>query len=272
MCGNREMEWEKFIVVTDWHKLATLQRDVKVDERELPLSLGIASVLGRRMLRLTRVKFDSPEFLDTLRINHPDYDQNAAILSRLCSMIMKNDASDPRDNIYSIYRFLADRNIRLPVVDYTIEIHNLYEEFTRIVINVTGSLWILILAEQEGRSPTLPSWVPDWSCPSLPVDTRLDRYDIGAISAALLRGTPILVDTTEIPRTLFASAIFVSKIAERSEVFDPREFKPIDWLNSWVRVVFSGCKADDVIKAGGRWKKFIEVFEFEIGTLFDLLY
>ncbi|RMJ09839.1 hypothetical protein CDV36_010530 [Fusarium kuroshium] len=82
----------------------------------------------------------------------PEYSVHGA-----CNLFRARQASDPRDKVYA-YFWLGEE---LPV-DYSLPYEEVFKLTTRSLIQQSGILQCLFRTAEEKRSPTLPTWVPDW--------------------------------------------------------------------------------------------------------------
>ncbi|RSL54073.1 hypothetical protein CEP54_010071 [Fusarium duplospermum] len=80
-----------------------------------------------------------------------------------------NNATDPRDKVYGVLAFLKNRwpELDLPVVDYSLSVETVYEQFTRFLITATKRLWPLeiTLGSSGPNSQVSASWVLDLNNP-----------------------------------------------------------------------------------------------------------
>jgi len=79
--------------------------------------------------------------------------------SEVVSLFRNRAASDPRDKIFA-YLGLIDGGAS---ADYTLPVEEAFKHTSRAFINKLGTLDILLRVSGKGRSPTLPTWVPDWA-------------------------------------------------------------------------------------------------------------
>jgi hypothetical protein len=77
-------------------------------------------------------------------------------------LILHNNATNPRDKIFGIYRLLENAHIKLPPVDYSSTVQFIFEEFARRIIEATEALWIFSFVNDKVEDPSMPSWVPQW--------------------------------------------------------------------------------------------------------------
>ncbi|MCJ1439952.1 MAG: hypothetical protein MMC23_000433 [Stictis urceolatum] len=84
-------------------------------------------------------------------------------------------ASDPRDIIYALLGISSDREQIALDPDYRRSVVEVYTDALQAVIG-TGDLDIIFEAQEEPseRLQNLPSWVPDFSCPSMTVPIAAD--------------------------------------------------------------------------------------------------
>jgi hypothetical protein len=77
------------------------------------------------------------------------------------------DATDPKDKVFAIYRYLKHLDVVLPPVDYSESVDTIYREVAVAAIIHDKSLMVMNLASGSlgsvQRRLELPSWVPDWS-------------------------------------------------------------------------------------------------------------
>lgn len=82
-----------------------------------------------------------------------------SIASEIINLLRNRGASDPRDKIYA-YLGLVDGEVS---ADYTLPREEAFKHTSRALIKRFGTLDTLLRVYEGGRSPTLPTWVPDWS-------------------------------------------------------------------------------------------------------------
>ncbi|KAI1869266.1 uncharacterized protein JN550_005896 [Neoarthrinium moseri] len=79
-----------------------------------------------------------------------------------------SQAADPRDKVYALLGFLPRRRIGTVHADYTLTTPELYIKLAWYLVSSYG--WCAVL-QRAGRNQQklqrLPSWVPDWSSPSV---------------------------------------------------------------------------------------------------------
>jgi hypothetical protein len=87
-------------------------------------------------------------------------------------------AKEPKDMAFGIRAVLQKRSsLNLPAPDYSVSIGKVYKELSMQLIEICGSLHLLVFAALKSF-PDQPSWVPDWSCtfsdywPELEVDVN----------------------------------------------------------------------------------------------------
>lgn len=88
-----------------------------------------------------------------------------AYLVSIIQLAAINKATDARDKVYGMIAYLSKNcpQVKLPAVDYTMSIADIFESFTRALIAATGKLWPLELVGGTCKpgAPLLPSWVLD---------------------------------------------------------------------------------------------------------------
>lgn len=75
-----------------------------------------------------------------------------------------SNASDARDKVYGMNAYLKSvlSHVELPAVDYASSLQEVYEDFTRFLMEVTGNLWPLeFLGTHKPGASDMPSWVVD---------------------------------------------------------------------------------------------------------------
>ena len=101
---------------------------------------------------------------------------------RLLMMGRHFEASDPRDKFYAMLGLVKERldprhwTILLPIIDYSKSIESVTLAFSQLYLRVTGDLQLLSLVEDGAHriNKNLPSWVPDYEAPLLPVPLELN--------------------------------------------------------------------------------------------------
>jgi hypothetical protein len=154
MCGNHRTPWKSFLACSYLYFLACAQSDLEQPDREKIFLIwqALEARPGARRYFLKQWKCTS-------RTLH----ESSIRLLFLCSTITHNDATNPRDKIYSVYQMLKTTRAQLPNVDYSQSTNYVFEAFTRTIVQATSSLWILLLVHRGHEDSSLPSWVPDWA-------------------------------------------------------------------------------------------------------------
>lgn len=74
-----------------------------------------------------------------------------------CNLFRSRKASDPRDKLYAYFGLGTD----MPA-NYSLSHEEVFKLTTRSLIEQSGTLQSLLRTAEDSRSPTLPTWVPDW--------------------------------------------------------------------------------------------------------------
>jgi hypothetical protein len=163
ICGSRVVSW---YCLTRWPmRQAALQRSDVLESDVLPGVLnytsGFASSTGTeallRMLRETRA----------------------------------SSATDPRDKVFALLGLLSDeeRHIYERLVDYSVPVDHIYVRTALSIIQESKSLRVLSAVQpplfpmEPSALDDLPSWVPNWSCPTHVVPLGLGQNSVEPYNA-----------------------------------------------------------------------------------------
>jgi hypothetical protein len=80
------------------------------------------------------------------------------------------ECCDPKDRFFALYGLLKSMVSWSEQPNYSLTVHEVYRDMTRLLIKIDGSLRVLSGNLFRHNSPDWPSWVPDWS-----VRDSLDR-------------------------------------------------------------------------------------------------
>ncbi|CEI60086.1 hypothetical protein FVEN_g8124 [Fusarium venenatum] len=84
-------------------------------------------------------------------------EENNGFLGYAFNLFRNRHASDPRDKLYAYLGLGSGIS-----ADYSLPYEQVFKLATRSLIEKHGTLMSLLRTAEEERSPTLPSWVPDW--------------------------------------------------------------------------------------------------------------
>jgi hypothetical protein len=93
----------------------------------------------------------------------PFWAASVVICGRTIRTIRGRTAMDDRDQVFGLHDLLKEVGLQLPEPDYNKRVPEVYEDFTRAMIQHCSSLWILHAGRNSPRDPPLPSWVPNLS-------------------------------------------------------------------------------------------------------------
>ena len=146
-CGHRRIDWDSLYQANYCLYQAMLQKDyIKFG------LIGNGNLYYLMELKYTRQNPSANGPLDLLR---------------LLSTAYLFDATDPRDNIYSILAIATDGNHEDIQPDYSRPVEEVYERFAMHMIEHNNNLDVMGYCFLEKNFP-LPSWVPDWSVRHIP--------------------------------------------------------------------------------------------------------
>jgi hypothetical protein len=166
---------------TPWWKRAWVVQELALSKHDIEVIWGTAVLPWFTIMKaVERIHCESlnPTLdnaaLQTIEWNHAvalqrvhRHDDNSHLyypkstLLELCCMFASRKASDPHDKIFAFMGLAADYNEAEFAPDYSLPVHQLYQNFARHVISRTESLEILRVASC-GHASHLPTWVPDW--------------------------------------------------------------------------------------------------------------
>ena len=146
-CGHRRIDWDSLYQANNCLYQAMLQKDFT----KLSL-IGNGNLFYLTDLKYTRQNPSKDAPLDLLRLLSTAYLFNA---------------TDPRDNIYSILAIATDGNHEDIQTDYSRSVEEVYKRFAMRMIKQNNNLDIMGYCFLE-KNLSLPSWVPDWSVRHIP--------------------------------------------------------------------------------------------------------
>ncbi|KAI0403147.1 heterokaryon incompatibility protein-domain-containing protein [Xylaria palmicola] len=113
-------------------------------------------------------RMESFIYLDELKHEGLGYPNLMALLDTA----RKARQSDPRDKVYGLLGMIDDRIHVMP--DYHLSLLNVYRDFTLGIIRATGSLSVIYQRASSRKTipSSWPSWVPDWSAPTMNDDSE----------------------------------------------------------------------------------------------------
>ncbi|KAK5441439.1 hypothetical protein LTS15_011271 [Exophiala xenobiotica] len=147
--NNQETEWETFrslLWATNAIKLRLIRATKAVEGLDTAIHDPQASSLWLSVAPGSRCR-KSLSIFSILACTHDFY------------------ATDPRDKIFALYHLADDVPPQSFIPDYAKTVTEVFSQFTRWIIDNTGSLRILCFADQVlpvTRQEQLPSWVPDY--------------------------------------------------------------------------------------------------------------
>jgi hypothetical protein len=94
--------------------------------------------------------------------------EEKVMLTELMESARYKQATEPHDKVYAMYGLLQARAVPLAPPDYSQPVSTAFCDLTRSIIESSKALEILYQVNGCGRTPNLPSWVPDWSGSSHP--------------------------------------------------------------------------------------------------------
>jgi hypothetical protein len=146
-CGHRRIDWDSLYLANYCLYQAMLQKDFT----------KFSHIQNGRLIHLMDLKYarENP-------LKHGPLD-----LLRLLSIAYLFDATDSRDNIYSILAIATDGNHEGLQPDYSRPVEEIYERFAMHMIKRNNNLDIMGYCFLE-KNFSLPSWVPDWSVRHIP--------------------------------------------------------------------------------------------------------
>jgi hypothetical protein len=143
VCGEHSMLWDSFSRAAEWWFFGSV---VNVFLNDVPLD----PFFNQRRIRLSLAKaqtdLDLVDFLTYAR---------------------EHRATKPEDKIYGVFSLLQHAGLSMPDPDYTVPVSTLCEQVTIATIFRRESLDIFDILLSHRRNFALPSWVPDWTAPSL---------------------------------------------------------------------------------------------------------
>lgn len=95
--------------------------------------------------------------------------------------------SDPRDRIFALIGLAKDGPQLGISPDYNKPVYEVFTETALAIIRNTGSLDLLMITSLHGKSPEMPSWVPDWSVSTELCPTYSRIFHAAADSTAIVQ-------------------------------------------------------------------------------------
>ncbi|OCK78373.1 HET-domain-containing protein [Lepidopterella palustris CBS 459.81] len=117
---------------------------------------GVITALGDR--------FNMIALLGALRATTVEDDDDRSAINRLLGYTDHFEATEPRDKIFALIGLGRQRDRQAFKTDYEKPVYNVFVDTTKYVIQSDDSLDILCMAANgNGKSPDLPSWVPNFA-------------------------------------------------------------------------------------------------------------
>lgn len=160
MCGRHTIPWNLFYSRPRYATAALQQRRISQEWNQIAYNLRM-----ELDSRFSLLAFPNVFALATL----PGPIEFRWVLANLVSMTRGNNCTDLRDKAYELYGILSAYGVELPVVDYSKDVVEIYQEFVIFTMQSTNSFWVPSLARASCTIPRFPSWVPESSV-----------YDVGA--------------------------------------------------------------------------------------------
>jgi hypothetical protein len=146
-CGHRRIGWDYLYLANYFLHQVMLQKD----------SVNFSFIGNRNLHYLVDLKYTR---------QYPSTNGPLDLLRLLLTACLF-DATDPRDNIFSILAIATDGNHEDIQPDYSRPVEEVYERFAMHMIQQNNSLDVMGYCFLERNFP-LPSWVPDWSVRHIP--------------------------------------------------------------------------------------------------------
>jgi len=121
------------------------------------------------LARQFQVQYDACQFLTNSK-------DNSCKVARFLGSTRTKDAMNPKDKIFGIFALLQVRGVKLPPVDYSKPVNQIYCEATRGAMESDGNYNMLMLLDGFSCIPGLPSWVPDLTRTGYPPLNAFDRF------------------------------------------------------------------------------------------------
>ncbi|KAJ4017678.1 hypothetical protein NW752_001587 [Fusarium irregulare] len=137
ICGSAELSFERFVEAYD----NSFHHDYS----------GCCHV-GHRLLLDFWLTFNG---LRETRRNH----NKLVTATEVVNILRTRGASDPRDKIYAYLGLIGGG----ASADYALPVEEAFQHISRALIEKLGTLDILLRVSEKSRSPSLPTWVPDWA-------------------------------------------------------------------------------------------------------------
>lgn len=168
VCGRHSILWDDFSRAAEWWFSA--------NESNIFLNHGpLEPFFNQRRIRLAlnakNLVLDPVDFLTYAR---------------------DHNSTKPEDKIYGVFSLLQHVGLEMLDPDYTVPVAALCEQVTIAAIARRESLDVFDVLLSHTRRPDLPSWVPDWTAPSLK-GIRV-RRDVHSTTEPLLTDITYLLD------------------------------------------------------------------------------
>jgi hypothetical protein len=148
--GNFSASWDDIMTVT--HVLGSFSNPMNLDESARRSGIQLKIMERERLASSPSANADDDSF------------GSGYALAYYVDRSRHLGATDPRDLIFALHGLSSCRNQREFVVDYTVDVREVYTRFAKYEILHRRDLHILSCATVN-TNLHLPSWVPDWTAP-----------------------------------------------------------------------------------------------------------
>jgi hypothetical protein len=244
MRGHHEITWNDFACSTNM--FVNTRYPMDQDETESMMTYTHLQPFMNR-LRLRQLTAENV-------IDKPSVHETSLHLRSLCSLVASSLATNPRDKVFGIQGMLERAKIPTMDIDYSLSPEEIFESFTRTIVQHSQALWVLSYLQGYGRTAFLPTWVPNWTV----YDPAFLDYSLSAFSPvyansidSATRASPIHAITLASTRRgeLHVKGLRASTIAEcvRPDFVDPNLSPTVlsNHLKAWLDLCYHGCAGEN---------------------------
>jgi Heterokaryon incompatibility protein (HET) len=184
-----DLEWTSINDLFDraWFERLWIWQEIRMENRDAIILCGFSTIRWEAfyngVLCLCRKTFpiDLPKYWRRRsNIYHLGSNQGHRPFTELVRQTRFSKCSDPKDRVYALFSMAPVEEGIIIEPDYTKSVHEVYTELFMNRLEHTKSLRLLRFCELRQPCQGMPTWVPDWSCPS--ISDRLPDYLASGIS------------------------------------------------------------------------------------------
>jgi hypothetical protein len=171
-----DLEWTSIndLFGRAWFERLWIWQEIRMANRDAIILCGFSTIRWEAFCNgvhcLSRKTFpvDLPKYWRRRsNISHLGSNQGHRPFTELVRQTRFSKCSDPKDRVYALFSMAPVEEGIIIEPDYTKSVHEVYTELFMNRLEHTKSLRLLRFCELRQPCQGMPTWVPDWSCPSI---------------------------------------------------------------------------------------------------------